>query len=58
MTPRKTYLPNINTVACSKAEIQPVLENTNLSFPAQNHSSMTRLKQFVYRCQMYNTTQF
>ena len=61
MTPRRTYLPSINTLACSKAEIlsiEPVLENMNLSYLAQNHSSVTRLEQFVYRCQMYNTTQF
>ena len=35
-----------------------MLENMNLSCLAQNHSSMTRLKQFVYRCQVYNTTYF
>ena len=29
----------------------------NLSFLAQNHSRVTRLKQFVYRCQMYDTTE-
>ena len=58
MTPRRTYLLSINTLACSKAEIyiKPVLENMNLSCLAQNHSSMTRLKQFVYRSQVYNTT--
>ena len=59
MTPRKTYLPSIKTIACSKAEsIDPVLGNMNLSCYAQNHTSMTRLKQFVYRCQAYNTTKF
>ena len=42
---------------CSEAEIEPVLENMNLSYLAQNQSSVTRLKQFVYRCQMYNTTE-
>ena len=58
MTPRRTYVPSINTLACSKAEIiEPVLENMNLSYLPQNHSSVTRLKQFVYRCQMYNTTE-
>ena len=61
MTPRRTYLPrtylpSINTLACSK-DIDPVLENMNLSYLAQNQLSMTRLKQFVYRCQMYNTTE-
>ena len=56
MTPRRTYLPSINTPACSKADdIEPVLETMNLSFLAQNHSSVTRLKQFVYRCQKYHT---
>ena len=34
-----------------------MLENLNLSHLTQNHSSVTRLKQFVYRCQMYNTTE-
>ena len=48
---RRTYLPSINNLACSKA----VLENINLSFLSQNHSSVTRLKQFVYGCQKYNT---
>ena len=51
MTPRRTYLPSISTLACSKADdIEPVLETMNLSFLAQNHSSVTRLKKFVYRC--------
>ena len=53
MTLRRTYLPSINTLACSK----PVFENMNLSYLAQNQSSVTRLKQFVYRCQMYDTTE-
>ena len=58
MTLRRTYLPSINTLACSKAELRkPVLENMNLSYLAQNHSSVTRLKQFVYRCQMHDTTE-
>ena len=58
MTPRRTYLPSINTLVCSKGrDIEPVLENINLYYLAQNHSSVTRLKQFVYRCQMYNTTE-
>ena len=38
--------------------MEPVPENMNLSYLAQNHSSVTRLKQFIYRCQMYNITQF
>ena len=37
--------------------LEPVLENMNLSYLPQNHSSMTRLKQFVNRCQMYDTTE-
>ena len=49
MTPRKTYLPSINTPACSKAEIEPVLENMNMFYLAQNYSSVTRLKKIVYR---------
>ena len=59
MTPRKTFLPSINTLAlsCSKAEIEPVLENMNLSYVAQNHSSITGFKQFADRCQVYNTTE-
>ena len=55
MTPRRTYLHNINTLACSKAEIEPVLKIMNLSYLVQNHSSVTRLKQIVYRFQMHNT---
>ena len=57
ITSRRTYLPSINTLACSKAEIEPVRENMNLSYLAQNYSSITRLKQFVYRWQMYCTTE-
>ena len=58
MTPRRTYLPSINTLAYSQADIiEPVLENMNILYLEQNHSSVTRLKQFVYRCQMYNTTE-
>ena len=58
MTPRRTYVPSINTLACSKAEIiEPVLENMSLSYLPQNHSNVTILKQFVYRCQMYNTNE-
>ena len=41
MTPRRTYLPSINTVACSKTEIEPVLENMNLLPGAE---SLTRDK--------------
>ena len=49
MTPRRTYLPSI-TLACFKAENEePVFENMNLSYLALNQSSMTRLKQFVYK---------
>ena len=50
MTPRRTYLLSINTLACSKAEI----ENMNLSYLAQNHSSVTRLKNLLIdvRCAM------
>ena len=58
MTVRRTYLPSIKTLTCSKADIEPVLENINLTYLAQNHSRVTRLKDwFVYRCQMYNTTE-
>ena len=44
MIPRRTYLPSIIVLACSKAEIiiEPVLENMNFSYLAQNHSSLTR----------------
>ena len=45
MTPRRIYMPNINTLACCKAcDIELRLENMNLSYLAQNHSSVTRLK--------------
>ena len=59
MIPRRTYLPSNNTLACSKAEIEPknMLKNMNLSYLAQNHLSMTRLKHFVYRCQKYNAAE-
>ena len=57
MTPGRTYLPSINILACSRERYRPVLENMNLSYLAQSHSSVKRLKQFVYRCQMYNTTE-
>ena len=59
MTPRRTYLPGINTLSCSKAcgDIEPVLENISLFYVARNHSSVTRLNKIVYRCQMYNTTE-
>ena len=59
MTSRRTYSPSFNTLACSQAEIkEPVLEYINLSYLAQNHSSITRLKQFnvCNRCQIYNST--
>ena len=39
-TPRRTYLPSINILACSK----PALENMNLSDLGQNHSRVTILK--------------
>ena len=54
MTVRRTYLPSIITLACSKADTEHMLENMNLP---HNHSSVTRLKQFVYKCQMYDTTE-
>ena len=45
MTPRRTYLPSITTLACFKAENEePVFENMNLSYLALNQSSMTRFK--------------
>ena len=47
MTHRTTYLPSNNTLACSKSDIEPVLENMNLSYLAQNHSSVTRCKKFA-----------
>ena len=59
MTLRRKYLPSVNTLAYSKArDIEPVLANMNLSYLAQNHSSVTRLKQFVYRCQTCDTVEF
>ena len=35
-----------------------MLENNNLSYTSQNHSSVTILKHFVYRWQMNNTVEF
>ena len=32
MTPKRTYLPSINALACSKADIEPVLKNMNISY--------------------------
>ena len=45
----------------SKAEsrnIAPMLENNNLSYIAENHSSVTLLKHFVYRWHTYITAEF
>ena len=57
MTLRRANLPIINTLACSKAEIQRLcFENMNLPYLALNQSSVARLKQFVFRCQKYITT--
>ena len=45
MTVSVTYLASIYTLAFSnKAEMESVLENMNLTYLAQNHSSVTRLK--------------
>ena len=55
MSPRRTYVLSIPKLACPKADIEPVLYNMNLSYLALNYPSMTRLKQFVYRCQMHLT---
>ena len=58
MTVRRTYLPNITALACSTADTYSLcLKTFNLSYLPQNHSSMTRLKQVVYRCQMYDTAE-
>ena len=48
---RRTYLPSINTLACSKAaDVEPVLENMNLSYFAQSNSSVTRYMFIDVRC--------
>ena len=39
-------------------DIAPKLENINLSYIVQNHSSVTILKHFVYRYQMNIITEF
>ena len=58
MDPRGTYYPSISALVSSKAEsIKPVFEIINLSYIAQNHSSMTILIQFVYRYQMCITNE-
>ena len=50
---------NINILLCAKAEnIAPMLENNNLSYTSQNHSSVTILKHFVNRWQMNITAEF
>ena len=54
MTPRRTNLPSINNSFFSGCDMEPVLENMNLFYLAQNYSSVTRLNEFVCRCQMYN----
>ena len=38
--------------------ITPMLENNNLSYTSENHSSVTVLKHFVHRWQMNITTEF
>ena len=38
---------NINILMCAKADM---LENNNLSYTSQNHSSITILKHFVDTC--------
>ena len=48
---------NHNFLSCPR-DIAPKLENTNLSFIAQNHSSVTTLKHCVYRWQMNIITEF
>ena len=37
--------------------IAPILENNNLSYTSQNHSSVTILEHFVYRWQMNITAE-
>ena len=58
MDARRTLPLNINMVICFKAKISPMLENNNLSYTAQNHSSKTILTHFVYRWQMNITAEF
>ena len=50
----KSQLPLMS----QSGDIAPKLENTNLSFIAQNHSSVTTLKHCVYRWQMNVITEF
>ena len=44
MTPKEHICLVLKTLACSKADIWPVLENMNLSYLAQNHSSVERVE--------------
>ena len=55
MTPRRKHLSSINTLACSK-ENRACASKYEPLLPC-GESSLIRLKQFVYRCQMYNTTE-
>ena len=48
---RRTFLVNINVIC--------MFQSSDTGQPSvQDHSSVTRLKQFVYECHMYNTTEF
>ena len=44
MAPRRTYLPNINTLACSKAEIEPVLEKYEPLQPCADSLKRDKIK--------------
>ena len=50
----KSQLP----IMSQRGDIAPKLENINLSYIAQNHSSVTILKHFVYGYQMNIITEF
>ena len=44
MTHRRTYLPNINTLACSNAEIEAVLENYEPLLPCVDSLKRDKFK--------------
>ena len=59
MNVRITKLLNINVKACSKALIESIPKNINISCSAQNHPRVTTSIQFVWKQpQMYITTEF
>ena len=49
---------NLDPSMFQNRDIAPLLENNNLSYTAQNHSSLKIFKNVVYRWQMNITAEF